>query len=175
MEFDTRSSPWRTGAEIDYGQLRLDLYRLTCIYLASKPLTALFGDSIDHPIDDLRIKFERLETGRILMQTAITIRNEWDQNPNGVEYWLEHQDTFVGTLWPDIEKPKSMKSLTFRESLHKVIHSLHLNYDMSEDLTAPRRKVYLHPYLYFYGEHLGKSWKAKLELFRFIDCCIRVV
>ncbi|WP_243317292.1 hypothetical protein [Geothrix paludis] len=175
MEFDSRQSPWRTGPEVDYGQLRLDLYRLTCIYLASKPMTTLYDDNGEHPIDDLRITFERLETGRILFQTAITIRNAWDQNPHGVDYWLERQDSSVGRLWADISKADYAIPLTFRESLNKIIHSIHLNYDFSENLPCPREKVYLLPTLFFYGEHFGKSWKAELDIFRFIECCVWVV
>jgi hypothetical protein len=54
------------------------------------------------------------------------------------------------------------------------MHSIHLNYDIDKPASGPKEQISINPWLYLYGEYNGKDWKAKLDIFKFIECCVWV-
>ena len=154
-EFDPRRSPWNEGLSISPEIISLDLYRLLCIFHASRSINST--ESISIPL--LCKNFQEAEVGRLLISIASAIRNACDQKPSRAEYWKESLNSDkVGDLIPNLKSPDETGPLSFREACNKIIHCDTLNFDYCGK--EPRRQgSQLAPIVYLYGvlkKRIGK-------------------
>ncbi len=71
----------------------------------------------------------------------------------------------VGRLYSDQEKPEN-KDLIFREACNKIIHSDHINFDITDVSTV--YAGYLNPKVYLYGSLGEQHWKAEVDIYEFV-------
>lgn len=138
----------------------LELYRLLTIFLASKNFATLLtnypGEGFD-PFYQLQ-EVESDEITRLLLSLAITARVV-DDRENRV---LELIGSNCGEFQRDIQNSDT-EVLDLREACNKIIHAKKIRGDIDEI----NGQTYLNPFLYLYGEHGSKRWKAKLNVISF--------
>lgn len=164
--------------QFDLTQLRLDIFRLSCYFLASPRLEEIICQTakrnedteiIENPLLDVESQFFSEEVGRILLQTAVFVRAVLD------EYESDHDQTPLlasGILLTE----KGENPLSLREACNKIIHSQHVNYDhdpVDDPICEPGAR---NPIMYLYGStQSGKQWKATLQILDFAQNSIRVL
>src|SRR5437867_3748953 len=95
-----------------------DLYRLLCVFAASRRVAHLSRKY--SRLEDL-IPFEGTEASQLLISLAVILRNNID---SGVVSWSQRlAKDVVGTLRPDVSKPRKVIPLPFREACNKIIHA----------------------------------------------------
>lgn len=138
----------------------LELYRLLTIFLASKNFATLLtnqpGKGFD-PIYELQ-EVEWDEITRLLLSLAITARVIDDREKRV----LKLIGSNCGEFQPDIQKSDT-EVLDLRESCNKIMHAKKIR----ADIDKINGQTYLNPFLYLYGEHGLKHWRAKLDIVSF--------
>jgi len=138
----------------------LELHRLLSIFLASKNFAALRtnfpGEGFD-PIFQIQ-DVEDDEVTRLLLTLAITARVIDDRQGQ----ILDRVGSNCGKLEKNIGEPID-EILSLREACNKIIHAKKIRFDVEVDAG----QSYLNPFIYLYGEHNGKNWKATLDVVAF--------
>ncbi len=138
----------------------LELYRLLTIFLASKSFATLLtnfpGEGFD-PFYKLQ-EVESNEITRLLLSLAITARVIDDRE----QRIFERVDSNCGELQRDVNK-SNIETLDLRKACNKIIHAKKVRGDIDEI----KGQTYLNPFIYLYGEHGTKNWKAKLDIVSF--------
>ena len=163
-----------SGHVFSSNALRLDLYRLQCIFEASQPMALKCIDSLGCPTRVMLDDHEEEEITRLMISTSIfgrmlddrftliKSRGRFEHN----EKWFEWLQAPVGELLPDlpneIEEP-----LNLREAFNKVLHANKMNFDVEVGATPSNR--YLRPYLYLYGTKGRKGWRATINVYQFVE------
>lgn len=161
----------KPGHHFNTSNLTLDLYRLLCMVVADKQVTALSRKS--KIFSELSGEHLEHEVTRILVSSAVAIRVELDQHPK--EVW-EKWDTDCGLLFqPYSAKSKKAKSrpLKLRDACNKIIHATEIHWDIAGKYVDER---YARPIVYFYGVEKKVRWRAKLMLIQFVRrsvACLR--
>jgi len=161
-----RSGPGATGYPIDPSEVDLDIYRLLLPFAASRALHKASTGQENDPINLLRQQFEESEASRALLNVAIILRNAMDERGESI---LGSESSRVGTLVKDTNRPKTKEPLSFRESCHKIIHALQINFDAGGE--GQGKLPYLRPIVHLYGKKRDKKhvleWKATFNIFAF--------
>lgn len=138
----------------------LELHRLLSLFLASKSFAALRtnfpGEGFD-PIFQIQ-EVEEDEITRLLLTLAVTARVIDDRQG----HVLERVGSNCGKLKKNIDEHDD-EILSLREACNKIIHAKKIHFDLEEDAG----QSYLNPFIYLYGDHNGKSWKATLDIVAF--------
>jgi hypothetical protein len=178
---------FRPGHTIDEIQIRLELYRLITMILASGPIAekALDWHSTlkdgaryhTHYLQGLAERYFDDELSRILIYTAIQGRVYSSMKyPGSFPIWSEHcgeLETGSKCGVPLGEGPLCRKTvpLTLREAFNKIIHATVLDTD-TEAVSHPESYATtnrINPLVYLYGTHVnGKPWRATLNLMDFV-------
>jgi len=136
--------------------VRLDLWRLTTIFLSDQKFSEWEHNSGDKAVADLR-EFEEDEITRILITSAIAVRIVDDRDGPFVD---DHTDP-CGTLIRDFNQAEEVP-LSLREACNKIVHAHRINFDVEGDYRDG--PTYLNPTMYLYGELGGRPWKAVLRV-----------
>jgi hypothetical protein len=159
------------GHPIEGITIERELYWLAVAFAGSRGLHDLTPDEKNHELDSLRLHFETSEVSRLLISVAVMLRNLMDaSSPEHIELLIRKRDMVVGHYFTGKQRRK--KELIFREACHKVIHALHVNFDLAG--TKKNKLGYLRPVVHLYGEFHGEDWRAVLDVMKFIAIAYRL-
>jgi len=118
-------------------------------------------------------EYEMSEISRILLEISVQIRNQLDLNKLDYEGFKFNPNTEDGKLNVENKNDPKFIELTFREACNKIIHAQHINFDM---LNAKSLKEYeqINSIIYLYGEYKDISWKAQLDIVKYISVLINI-
>jgi len=178
---------FRSGHSIDEIQIRLELYRLVTMILASGEIAdralnwcSKIKDHAGYHTHFLQGLAERYfgdELSRILIYVAIQGRLYSSMKyPSSFPIWAEacgELEQAPSSDAPLGQGPLDGKiiPLTLKEAFNKIIHATIMNTDSDvvsdgEELATTNR---IKPTLYLYGRHMnGKPWRVTLELMEFV-------
>jgi hypothetical protein len=183
----------RFGHNVDPTQIRLEAYRLAAMFLSAGPIAEIslearrtgkgMVDSDTHWLEQLRSQFFWNEASRILTYIAIQARI-WFQMKVGP---LKGEQIRSDPIWkaacghleeratkedvPLGEGPigGETKPLTLKDAFDKIIHADVMNPDLEAicvaDLFAPKK---INALLYLYGKHMGRAWRATIDVIEFV-------
>jgi hypothetical protein len=161
---------FRPGHSIDEIQIKLELYRLVTMILASGEIQTNF-------LQGLAERYFVDELSRILISVAIQGRLYSSMKyPGSFPIWAEacaELEQAPSSDAPLGEGPLDGKiiPLTLKEAFNKIIHATIMNTDSEvvsdgDSLATTNR---IKPTLYLYGRHMnGKPWRVTLELMEFV-------
>ncbi|TKJ38641.1 MAG: hypothetical protein CEE38_02760 [Planctomycetes bacterium B3_Pla] len=159
------------GHRIETITLEREVYWLAAVFAASSTLHRLAPDEDDNELDKLRLHFEISEASRLLISVAVMLRNLMDaQSSEMLELSIRKMDMIVGHY--TIGKKRRKKDLTFREACNKLIHALHINFDMAG--MNKKKLCYLRPKVYLYGDFRDEDWRAVVDVTKFIKIAYRL-
>ncbi|MBL7821458.1 MAG: hypothetical protein JNL65_12665 [Saprospiraceae bacterium] len=169
MEFITNDNPWINGYPIheSYSLLDLKAFHLVSILNASM---------VSNNIEDLNTflikEYEMSEVSRILLEIAVQIRSQIDQDSPIFEGRKYNPNSITGklTINPQSNLCKT-KDLSFREACNKIIHAKHINFDLSNAISIKEYDS-INPIIYLYGDLNGNEWKSQLDILKFISILI---
>lgn len=147
----------------DIETTRLDLYRLLNQFLASRKLSEMckIDAFLNHAMYALDNFFE-IEATRILLSSAVVARVIDDRDGDLKEY-----ETKCGILTRDLKHPDNSIDLDLREACNKIIHARVIKYDIEVGIHGYDQRIF-NPYIYYYGNHNGKEWKATLSIVDYV-------
>lgn len=158
------------GHPIEGITIERELYWLAVAFCGSRGIYNLTPDSDNHEFDFLPRNFETSEASRLLISVAVMLRNLIDaSSPEHLELRLRKKDMVVGYYFVG----KKKKELIFREACHKVIHALHVNFDMAG--IQKKKRGYLRPTVHLYGEFRDEDWRAVIDVMKFIRIAYQLV
>jgi len=143
-----------------------ELYRLLTIFASSRTLAELTKSDQGGCLYSWSVQsFEYPEIGRILLNLAAMLRNDWDANPGRIESNLSiaNANRQVGVLIPNLAEPQRLVPLDLRESFNKILHAYTINLDRSEGPSI--FDGHLNPRVHLYGDKRAVQWKATLEIY----------
>jgi hypothetical protein len=153
-----KNYPNREGHLPDMQTVFLDLYRLLSIFLASKNFAELRSEHGLDPISELQ-EPEFDEITRILISSAVIARIIDDRDDN----FLLENNTECGWLIEDLTNEDIKIDLSLRQACNKIIHATKIGTDLEKE----NYKSYFNPFIYFYGKHGNKKWKACLDIIEY--------
>ena len=165
-EIDLRSNQGFGGIRTEDQLISIEIYRLLTIFAGSPKIAALQESAEGGCVYSWSVRsFEYPEIGRILVTLAAILRNGWDSNPKRIRSEMPTWDSLasVGLLIPNLNRPSESEPLSFRESLHKILHASAMNLDRSEGPSI--YDGHLNPRVHLYGEKQASNWKATLEIY----------
>lgn len=157
---------------IDTSQIFASLYHLAAVIFGSQGLANLStGDDRDE-FDRLRVRHETGQATKLLIETAVVLRNFIDSGnwPRDVihESRIERRpETNVGTIKNGNEK---IINLDFREACNKIIHAKHISFGLSDN---SERLRHLNGVVKLHGDRQSKEWVAEIILADFIRMAVR--
>lgn len=147
------------------GVLRIELWRLLCIFLAEKPLAQLVKDTDPKGfLLYLKAQHDDDEVARLLLTTAASLRLARAHGG-----WAFPDDMSCGDLWRDAESDVA-EPLTLWEACNKIIHADTLRHHV--DRLGPV-DTYWEPRVSLYGRSGQKAWKAVLDIHRYVHAGAR--
>ena len=147
--------PFKAHYVMDGNGVILELYRLLAIFHSSKELVSFKTSNHEEPIEYL-LSFQESEVTRILIHSASIARIVDDQHGSV----LKDYGGECGTWIKNIEMSENVEPLPLREACNKIIHAKKIHLDMDEIECGH----YLKPFVHFYGDYKGKSWKVSLNI-----------
>jgi hypothetical protein len=146
-------------------QAILEVHRLVCIFLASKPFASLRdGNTPENDVIDCLQECEEDEITRILLTVAITARV--------IDDLQEGVFDFIGGTCGTLLDDKGELGLSLREACNKIIHATKVHFDVAEN---EQHMPYVNPVIYLYGKKYDKEWKATLDVLEFARKYVTVV
>lgn len=156
------SHPFPKAHRPNLDHLRIDLYQLLAVFMASRPIAAaaLGSLSLHRELADVG-DIERDLATRLLLSIAVTVR-VLDDREDGQ---LEMLSTYVGTLTEDSAELMASGGLTLREACNKIIHAKGVDFAASK---SEGEREYLEPFVYFTGSKGRRVWNASLNVMQFV-------
>jgi hypothetical protein len=168
-EDERRHSPEGSGYPVHPEVLRLDLFRLLTIFNASQSTASLTAGTLHHPFRFLTATFERSEASRILLTTAIHVRNLWDFRERYVAPDPDRDAESVGVLRAGAHE--KAEPISFREACIRLVQSRFVNFEMDGGDDGGS----LLPRIHVYGDGDPAEWKATIAILPFIEAACRVL
>ncbi len=141
----------------------MTVYELACTFAASRELLRLGRKH--HGLKQITSTFQLSTAAQRLIAIASMTRSALDTWPSAV---LAGRDAGVGVLVPNIEHPGKRKALGFREACNKLLHADHI------DLGDRKCDEILSYTVTLMGQWKGESWRAALNVVRFLEEASRV-
>jgi len=163
---DMPSNMLGAGYPIAAEAFDLEVYQLACTFAASREIARL---AKTHPgLQQLSSVFQLSEAARRLIAVAAMARSAMD-TWSSTAYEKKLTNT-VGSLCPDVERPKEQVGLAFREACNKIIHADDMELLAEEnDADVLRYDVVLD------GEKRDRPWRAYLNVVTFLEVAAHVV
>jgi hypothetical protein len=170
---------------VDGAQIRLELYRLSAMFLSSDTIaTTVLADIEAGRAGSSEFRFMRTltedhfynEMSRILIYTAIQCRifAGWKTQTDNPA-WGKTCGELEKAIAKDVPLGQGplggrIVPLTVKEAFNKIIHAEVMNADVEDAETcqawAPKAKV--NPWIYLYGRQNGRPWRETLNIIDYI-------
>ncbi len=154
------------GYPIAAEALDLELYVLAALVAGSRDMHRRAGRST--ALRQLRLTFELSEVSRRLIAVAVALRSALDASRRTAE--SRGAAGKVGTLVPDVSKPRLKQALPFREACNKIIHADRVDFFPHTHSEGPALTARVR----LSGAKGNKEWLANLDVFAFIQSAFRI-
>jgi hypothetical protein len=153
--------------KLDDAACREKLYTLLAIFLASKQIAEQCdwrdGDTFRAMLDEHEIGLAT----HLLIECAVLVRMKDDIFLRQHGLSAETTMDIVGRLLTG-DGLSDSNELNLREACNKIVHAKGMNFDVFKGDGWHAR--YLLPVVHLRGERAGLSWKAELNVVRWIEC-----
>lgn len=164
-ELDLRGGS-SAGYHYDEQAQTRDLYFLAVVFAGSKSLLKFKEPDSEDREFSLFARFRYIEYTEIswrLLAVAAMCRNDLETRGTR-RATMDGGYMTVGNLW---EGRGSSKPLPLIQACHKILHASDINFDLTD--TRNIRSGWLRPYVWLHGEKQGVHWRAKINIFKFIE------
>lgn len=162
-----QDTSWHTspGLRVDSFGIALELYRLLCVFFASRELAQLRDGAGVCPVSEIVNAFEEDEIMRILLSVAIHLRVLDDRYNETMSHEYGSLDAKSGQLLPNPGAEE--QDLSLREACNKIIHTKLLNFD--KDMVSGLGEIeVLRPKVFLYDRKDKQGWRATLDVLMFV-------